>query len=126
MGGRGRVLFNPLFQVCVRLKLFYCTFSSPVWVLQVSSNVGSSPPLFPSLPPGLQRELASVLVKLGCLSSAVEVLTRLQMWEELAMCYQAVGRKAKARELVQQQLDASPTPSLLCLMGDITQVCSKV
>lgn len=65
-----------------------------------------------------------MLVKLGCLNSAVEVLTRLQMWEELATCYQAVGRKAKAKEIVQQQLDSGPTPSLLCLMGDITQVRS--
>ena len=69
-----------------------------------------------------QKELATVLVRLGALSSAAEVLTRLEMWEELAMCYQSVGRKAKAREIVQQQLDREPTPSLLCLMGDIMQV----
>ena len=44
------------------------------------------------------------------------------MWEELAVCYQGVGRKAKAMEIVQEQLDKKLSPSLLCLMGDITQV----
>lgn len=70
----------------------------------------------------VQKELAGVLVKLGCLSSAVDLLSRLQMWEELALCYQAVGRRAQAKAVVQEQLDAEPTPTLLCLMGDITQV----
>ena len=70
----------------------------------------------------MQRELADVLVRMGCLSSAVEVLSRLEMWEELALCYQGVGRKAKAIELVQGLLDKQPTPGLLCLMGDITEV----
>ena len=70
----------------------------------------------------MQKELANALVKLGCLNSAVEVLTQLQMWEELATCYLGVGRKAKAKEVVQQELDRGPTPALLCLMGDITQV----
>ena len=66
-----------------------------------------------------------MLVQLGCLSSAAEVLSRLEMWEELAACYQAVGRKAKAKELVQQQLEKRPTPSLLCLLGDILQVWGR-
>lgn len=63
-----------------------------------------------------------MLVGLGCMGSAVEVLSRLELWEDLAVCYQAIGRKAKAKEVVQQRLDLHPTPSLLCLMGDIAQV----
>lgn len=70
----------------------------------------------------MQKELALVLVGLSCWASAVEVLSVLELWEDLAVCYQASGRKAKAKELVQQQLDTCPTPALLCLMGDITQV----
>jgi hypothetical protein len=62
------------------------------------------------------------MVRMGCLNSAVEVLTRLEMWEELALCFDGVGRKAKAVELVTEQLTKERTPSLLCLMGDITQV----
>lgn len=69
-----------------------------------------------------QKELAAVLVRMGCLSSAVEVLSRLEMWEELAICYDGVGRKAKAVELLEDLLAKERTPSLLCLMGDITQV----
>ena len=65
-------------------------------------------------------------MKMGCLSSAVEVLTRLQMWEELAVCYHRVGRKAKAIEVVREQLTVRATPPLLCLLGDITQVCVYV
>lgn len=63
-----------------------------------------------------------MLVRLGCLKSAVEVLSQLELWEELAAAYQAIGQKGKAKELVQGLLDTEPTPTLLCLMGDITQV----
>jgi len=61
-------------------------------------------------------------MSLGCYGSAVEILQRLELWEELALCYLATDRKAKAKSLVQQQLEVQATPSLLCLMGDITQV----
>ena len=63
-----------------------------------------------------------MLVSMGCLDSAIEVLSHLELWEELALCYLANGRKAKAKEIVQRQLDVHKTPSLLCLMGDITHV----
>ena len=63
-----------------------------------------------------------MLMSLGCHGSAIEILTRLQIWEELALCYLALGRKAKASEVIQEQLDKRPTPTLLCVMGDITQV----
>ena len=80
----------------------------------------------PALPPVFsQKELAAMLVKMGCLNSAVEVLTRLEMWEDLALCYEGVGRKAKAVELVRDLLAKERTPSLLCLMGDITQVMGR-
>ncbi len=63
-----------------------------------------------------------VLVGLGCLNAALEVLTQLELWEELAKCYQAVGRKAKAKEIVEERIDIEATPSLWCLLGDLTQV----
>ena len=59
---------------------------------------------------------------LGCYGSAVEILERLELWEELALCYIATDRRAKAKRLILQQLEVQTTPSLLCLLGDITQV----
>ncbi len=61
-------------------------------------------------------------MSLGCYSSAVEIFERLELWEELALCYIATDRRAKAKHLIQKQLDTHATPTLLCLMGDITQV----
>ena len=69
-----------------------------------------------------QRELANALVFLGCLSSALELYERLEMWEELAECLQSVGRTGRAEEVLRQQIAVNATPTLWCLLGDVTKV----
>ena len=69
-----------------------------------------------------QRELANALVSLGCLSSALELYEHLEMWEELAECLQSVGRTGRAEEVLRQQIAVNATPTLWCLLGDVTKV----
>lgn len=69
-----------------------------------------------------QKELASALVSLGCLQSALELYERLEMWQEMAECLVAVGRMGRAKEVLHQQLALSETPTLWCLLGDVTKV----
>lgn len=66
--------------------------------------------------------MASTLVSLGCLQSALELFERLEMWEEMAECLQAVGRSGKAEEVLRQQIALNETPALWCLLGDVTKV----
>ena len=61
-------------------------------------------------------------MSLGCLQSALELYERLEMWEEMAECLQAVGRTGKAEEVLRQQLAIEETPTLWCLLGDVTKV----
>ena len=64
-----------------------------------------------------------MLVSLGVVQGAVEVYQRLELWEEVATCYQAAGRKGRAEEVVRERLREHETPTLWCILGDVTQVC---
>lgn len=52
----------------------------------------------------LEAELASRWVSLGGLRTALEIYERLEMWAEAALCWAAVDREDKAREIVRRQL----------------------
>ena len=68
-----------------------------------------------------QKELASVLVSAGSMQSALEVYQRLEMWEEVVQCYQAVERVGRAEEVVRMVLARGETPTMWCLLGEVTQ-----
>ena len=63
-----------------------------------------------------------MLVSLGLLKEALEVYQRLELWEEIIVCYQAVGRGGKAEEIIRHQLSLKETPIMWCLLGDVTKV----
>lgn len=93
----------------------------------------------------LEAELASRWVNLGGLRTALEIYERLQLWAEVALCYAATDREAKAKSVVRGQLyeptnrkaddevndddekfegpERSPLPAnaprLFCILGDI-------
>ncbi|XP_064398151.1 tetratricopeptide repeat protein 27-like isoform X2 [Halichondria panicea] len=83
-----------------RMFLFYCVPMPPRWILE--------------------RQLAQVLVSLGSHHSALEIYERLQLWEDIITCYQATGRKGRAEEIVREKLQEKETPTMLCLLGDLT------
>lgn len=91
----------------------------------------------------LEAELAKRWVELGGLRTALEIYERLHMWAEVALCYAATEKEAKAQSIVRRQLyeatgqdeddenekfdgperstETLPAdaPRLFCILGDI-------
>lgn len=53
----------------------------------------------------LEKELATRYLGLGVVRSAMEIFTRLEMWEDVAKCHSAVGDDKKAIQIVRDLLD---------------------
>lgn len=86
----------------------------------------------------LEKELATRFLGLGVVRSALEIFTRLEMWEDVAKCYNALGEEKKAIQIVNdllegkilesdstmavrrgQTLSPSQKAKLWCLLGDL-------
>ncbi|EIN11027.1 TPR-like protein [Punctularia strigosozonata HHB-11173 SS5] len=53
----------------------------------------------------LERELATRFLELGVVRSALEIFERLEMWEEVVKCWQAMERHDKAIKIVRDLLE---------------------
>lgn len=70
----------------------------------------------------MDASLAEKFMSLGVLRSAIEIYERLEMWNEAALCYAAVGSEKEALEILEKRLAQSPNDArTLSIMGDIKQ-----
>ncbi len=69
----------------------------------------------------LQRELGQRYVALTLHRDALEIFQRLELWEGVIACHQALDQDEKAEELVRTRLAEEPTPTLWCVLADITR-----
>ncbi|XP_068205908.1 tetratricopeptide repeat protein 27 [Palaemon carinicauda] len=68
----------------------------------------------------LQQELAKILMRLGCVKSALEVFERLHLWDDVITCYNELQMRQRSAEIVRMQMEKKETPKLWCLLGDAT------
>ncbi|KAI8908476.1 hypothetical protein EDD86DRAFT_207765 [Gorgonomyces haynaldii] len=69
----------------------------------------------------LEKELGERFVSLGVVRSALEIFTRLEMWENVISCYQMMEEGKKAEQVILDCLKDGETPKMLCLLGDVRQ-----
>ncbi|CAH2232359.1 jg19162 [Pararge aegeria aegeria] len=67
-----------------------------------------------------RQQLADLYLSLGLVKAALEEYQRLQLWEDVIVCYTMLQLRHKAAEIIQQQIDIQPTVKLYCLLGDAT------
>nr|AON96559.1 tetratricopeptide repeat protein 2 [Bicyclus anynana] len=74
------------------------------------------------LPPAWswRQQLADLYLSLGLVKAALEEYQKLQLWEDVIVCYTMLQLRHKAAEVIQQQIDIEPTVKLYCLLGDAT------
>ncbi|XP_041977434.1 tetratricopeptide repeat protein 27 [Aricia agestis] len=67
-----------------------------------------------------RQQLADLYLSLGLVKAALEQYEKLQLWEDVIVCYTMLQLRHKAAEVIQQQIDIKPTVKLYCLLGDAT------
>nr|XP_032513586.1 tetratricopeptide repeat protein 27 isoform X2 [Danaus plexippus plexippus] len=67
-----------------------------------------------------RQELGNLYLSMGMVKAALEEFQRLQLWEDVIVCYTMLQLRHKAAEVIQQQIDIKPTVKLYCLLGDAT------
>ncbi|CAH0406298.1 unnamed protein product [Chilo suppressalis] len=74
------------------------------------------------LPPAWtwRQQLGDLYLSMGLVKAALEEYQRLQLWEDIIVCYTMLQLRHKAAEIIQQQIDIKPTVKLYCLLGDAT------
>ena len=67
----------------------------------------------------LKKQLGERYMELGVAGNAYTIFEDLQMWEQAVDCLIIMDRRAKAEEMVREQLKERPTPNLYCVLGNL-------
>lgn len=75
-----------------------------------------------SVPPKWKMEahMADLMLNLGLVKASLDLYLRLQMWEEVIVCYTIMQLRHKVAEIIKAQIAENPTVKLWCLLGDAT------
>lgn len=84
----------------IRLRTFYSVLPASRWQLQ--------------------KALGDISYDLGLFKNALDIYGRIEYWEAMIRCYNALGQTTKAEQLIRQELAKKETPYLYCLLGDAT------
>ncbi|XP_017780887.1 PREDICTED: tetratricopeptide repeat protein 27 [Nicrophorus vespilloides] len=68
----------------------------------------------------VEETYAHLMLNLGLIKASLEVYMKLQLWEEVIVCYTILKMRHKATEIIKKQLNIRPTVKLYCLLGDAT------
>ena len=66
------------------------------------------------------QDLADRYAALGVVTSAAELYTEIELWDEVVSCYTRAGKKSKAEEIVRERLAIQETPRMWAALGDLT------
>lgn len=66
------------------------------------------------------RDVAERYAQLGIVTSAAEIFTEIESWDEVVECYRRAGKEAQAEKIVRERLSISETPRMWTALGDIT------
>ena len=66
------------------------------------------------------RDLAERFAQLGIVTSAAELFTEIEYWDEVVDCYKRAGKEKLAEEIIRQRLSVVETPRMFVALGDIT------
>lgn len=70
----------------------------------------------------MDAKLAERFMAIGILKSALEVYERLVMWDQVALCYSAVGQSEKGQEVLEDHLKRHPKDARSwSILGEITE-----
>lgn len=65
------------------------------------------------------RDVAERYAELGIVTSAAEIFTEIEFWDEVVDCYRRAGKEKRAEEIVRDCLSKTPTPRMWVALGDI-------
>ncbi|OQV15910.1 Tetratricopeptide repeat protein 27 [Hypsibius exemplaris] len=76
-----------------------------------------------NVPPSwkVEEALGFLLLQNGITNEAINIFTSLELWEDVIECYQRVGQKVKAEDLIMKELAKEETAVMWCRLGDIRE-----
>lgn len=68
----------------------------------------------------IEAQMADIMLNLGLVKACLDIYLKLQLWEEIIVCYSILNLRHKAAEVIKDQLAVKESVKLWCLLGDAT------
>ena len=65
-------------------------------------------------------DMAERYASLGIVTTAAEIFTQIEYWDEVVECYRRAGKDSKAMEIVKEQISINETPRMWMALGDLS------